>query len=150
MPRVLIAADESDVSLEAAAVAHRLFGDDAEYWMINVGAAVGGPELLWGYPYTVTMPITTFPPVISAHEQELAVEHSQHRAAQIAEQTGLPAAPLGDTGDPAVAIIEAAQMHNADVIVVGSHQRSWFARLFGGSVSSAVVRQAEIPVLVVK
>jgi nucleotide-binding universal stress UspA family protein len=37
-----------------------------------------------------------------------------------------------------------------DVIVVGSHERSWFSRLFVPSVTADVVKEAEVPVLVVK
>ena len=57
---------------------------------------------------------------------------------------------IGDVGDPAYAIIQAAHQHGVDVIVVGSHTHSWFSRLFTGSVSSDLVREADIPVLVVK
>jgi hypothetical protein len=36
MTKVLIAVDETEESIEAGALAHRLFGDDAEYLAINV------------------------------------------------------------------------------------------------------------------
>ena len=38
----------------------------------------------------------------------------------------------------------------ADVVVVGTHERGWFKRLFASSVSDAVIREAEIPVLVAR
>jgi nucleotide-binding universal stress UspA family protein len=56
--------------------------------------------------------------------------------------------PTRHVGDPAAAIISAASECGADVIVVGAHQRSWFGRLFSRSISGAVIRDAEVPVLV--
>jgi nucleotide-binding universal stress UspA family protein len=49
----------------------------------------------------------------------------------------------------ATAIINAARTHGADVIVVGSHHRNWFSKLFHGSTSDDVIDEANIPVLVV-
>jgi nucleotide-binding universal stress UspA family protein len=57
---------------------------------------------------------------------------------------------IGDVGDPAYAILRAADEHDVDLIVVGSHTHSWFSRLFTGSVSNDLLREADIPVLVVK
>ena len=57
---------------------------------------------------------------------------------------------VGEVGDPANAIITAAHHHKADVIVVGSHDRSWFSKLLTPSVSGAVVRDADIPVLIAR
>lgn len=53
-------------------------------------------------------------------------------------------------GDPAEAIIEAAQSEGADMIVVGSHGRAPLSRALIGSVSDQVVRQAPCPVMVVR
>jgi nucleotide-binding universal stress UspA family protein len=52
--------------------------------------------------------------------------------------------------DPAKAIIHAAAERQCDLIVVGSHGRGGFKRLFMGSVADEVVRKAPCPVLVVK
>jgi nucleotide-binding universal stress UspA family protein len=72
-------------------------------------------------------------------------------ATDVATSAALPAAEsIGDVGDPAYAIIQAAHEHQVDVIVVGSHTHSWFSRLFTGSVSNDLLREADIPVLVVK
>jgi nucleotide-binding universal stress UspA family protein len=53
-------------------------------------------------------------------------------------------------GDPGEAIVEAARAEEADLIVVGSHGRSGMGRFLIGSVSDYVVRNAEVPVLVVR
>ncbi len=54
------------------------------------------------------------------------------------------------TGDPGDMIIEAAAAEHADMILVGSHGRGAVGRLFLGSVSEHVVRNAPCPVLVVR
>jgi nucleotide-binding universal stress UspA family protein len=57
---------------------------------------------------------------------------------------------IGDVGDPARAILEAAHEHGVDVVVVGSHDRSWLSRLFSKSVSTEIVKRADLPVLLAK
>jgi len=79
------------------------------------------------------------------------VEAAQQTAQELAHEVGIPdAAAVGDTGDPADAIIAAAKSQHADVVVVGTHERGWFKRLFSSSVSDAVIRDADIPVLVAR
>jgi nucleotide-binding universal stress UspA family protein len=52
-------------------------------------------------------------------------------------------------GSNASTIIEQAHAASADLIVMATHARSGLKRLFLGSVSSDVIREAGIPVLVV-
>jgi nucleotide-binding universal stress UspA family protein len=47
-------------------------------------------------------------------------------------------------------ILEAAHQHGVDVVVVGSHDRSWLSRLFAKSVSTEIVKRADVPVLLAK
>lgn len=53
-------------------------------------------------------------------------------------------------GDPATAIVEAAEKEEADLIVMGTHGRTGFTRLLMGSVAETVVRRAKCPVLTIK
>jgi len=53
-------------------------------------------------------------------------------------------------GDPATSIIEYASRNGADLVVMGSRGLSTFKRLVLGSVSSKVVQESRVPVLVVK
>ena len=53
-------------------------------------------------------------------------------------------------GDPATAVVEAAEQEGADFIVMGTHGRSGLSRLLMGSVAEAIVRKAKCPVLTVK
>ncbi len=54
------------------------------------------------------------------------------------------------TGDPGDQIVEAAEAERVDMVLVGSHGRGAVGRLFLGSVSEHVVRNAPCPVLVVR
>jgi nucleotide-binding universal stress UspA family protein len=36
------------------------------------------------------------------------------------------------------------------VIVIGSHDRTWFSKLFTGSVGDELLRDADLPVLVIR
>jgi nucleotide-binding universal stress UspA family protein len=163
MTRVLIAVDDSDTSLAAAQTAYHLFGDDAEYTVVNVAenspVEWGDDSLRYGTVYPLSIPgagvVGGVPFVIrSSTASDLdsdRVDIAEQTADDIAHEAGLPhAEPVGSTGDPVEAILAAAASHKADVIVVGTHERGWFKRLVGSSVSNEVIRDSEIPVLVAR
>lgn len=81
--------------------------------------------------------------------------HAPRAASRVAEQVATRlgddrTTAIGDVGDPADAILRLAEEHQADVIVVGTRNRSWFSRLFDPSVAGAVADRARRPVLVVR
>lgn len=47
-------------------------------------------------------------------------------------------------------IIKVAEQEDADILIMGSHGRTGLTRLLLGSVTEAVMRQAKLPILVVK
>ncbi|MCM2252789.1 MAG: universal stress protein, partial [Ramlibacter sp.] len=47
-------------------------------------------------------------------------------------------------------IIEQAQQHSCDLIVMGTHGRKGFSRLTLGSAAEGVVRSSPVPVLLVR
>jgi len=53
-------------------------------------------------------------------------------------------------GDPATAILEYAAKNGSDLIITGSRGLSTFKRIILGSVSTKIVEDAKVPVLVVK
>jgi nucleotide-binding universal stress UspA family protein len=53
-------------------------------------------------------------------------------------------------GNPAPIIVRIAEEEGVDLIVMGTHGRSGFRRLFLGSVAEAVVRSARCPVLTIR
>jgi nucleotide-binding universal stress UspA family protein len=53
-------------------------------------------------------------------------------------------------GKPAREIVDYADDHEVDVIILGSHGRSGVSRVLLGSVAQAVVQRASVPVTVVR
>lgn len=84
---------------------------------------------------------------------EAATEHLQdeHRAQVEAffAGKGLPVEFVGAVGQPAEEIVELAEQHGADLIVVGTREAGFLERLLGGSVSQGVARRARCDVLIV-
>jgi len=166
MTQVLIAVDDSEDSIKTARIAYRLFGDAASYTMVNVADRTplmwGGDSLVWGVGYPVMMgpsgALEMAPgggvrtnDASAADADSAPIEAAIQVAQDVASEAHIPNPQVvGEVGDPATAIITAAHHHQADVIVVGSHDRSWFSRLLVPSTSGAVVREADIPVLIAR
>jgi nucleotide-binding universal stress UspA family protein len=81
-------------------------------------------------------------------DDELLKQHRSHVQAFFAG-SHLPVEFAGVVGEPAAAIVEAADAHDADLIVVGTREPSFLERLLGGSVSQGVARRARCDVLIV-
>ncbi len=64
--------------------------------------------------------------------------------------TGLKYEIVTEMGDPAPIILRTAARAGADVIVMASHGRRGFSRLFLGSVAELVLRESKCPVLTVR
>jgi nucleotide-binding universal stress UspA family protein len=178
MTQVLIAVDDSDYSVNAAKVAYALFGDTASYTVVNVAEQSpmmwGGDSLVWGVGYPIVMapsgvvhavPASTVaaaggttdpgspgPGPAVALLDAAPIDAAMQVALDVATEADLPNPQVvGEAGgDPAAAIIAAAHHHQADVIVIGSHERSWLARLFIPSVAGNVLKDADIPVLIAR
>lgn len=54
-----------------------------------------------------------------------------------------------DNEPPGAALVRVAHEMNADVLVIGSSDKNWLSRHFGGSVSDYVVHHAPCPVMLV-
>ncbi len=85
------------------------------------------------------------------------IDQVRERREQLAQElvergrsAGIEVSYLIWTGDPGDLIVEAALAEHADMVLVGSHGRGAVGRLFLGSVSEHVVRNAPCPVLVVR
>lgn len=88
---------------------------------------------------------------------EQAFEHMRERSRQILEEAEAMADEYGVkiqtermTGKPDAAIIQYAEDHSIDHIVVGTHGRAGIARVLLGSVAERVVRRAPVSVTVVR
>lgn len=92
--------------------------------------------------------LATTTEAITQMEQE-ALDYLQHIAKQFQGEgyqvhTEISALP------PAEAIIEYAENHNVDLIVIATHGRSGLSRWVFGSVTQKVVQVAPTPVLVIR
>ena len=72
-----------------------------------------------------------------------------HEAAALLEEHGITPTLERGHGDPADVILEIADQVDADLIVLGTHERSLVERALGMSVSGAISRKAHRDVLIV-
>jgi nucleotide-binding universal stress UspA family protein len=70
-------------------------------------------------------------------------------ATDLAAERGVELETVTEVGKPARAILEYADDHDVDQIVMGSHGRSGIDRALLGSVAETVTRRARIPVTIV-
>ena len=85
-------------------------------------------------------------PVDSPDDHQAIVDGAVARLAG----AGVQAEPHLGVGDPAKGLIEAAKVADADLIVLGTHERSLIEHALGLSVSGSVARRAPCDVLIVR
>ena len=86
-------------------------------------------------------------------EHQRAEEHAEQAAATIREcfpNSNLDLTTQVTVGAPDQVVIETAEEWKADLIVIGSHGRGFWARMMLGSVTDAVIHHAPCSVLVVR
>jgi nucleotide-binding universal stress UspA family protein len=145
MTKILLAVDGSPSADHAAQRAARLFGADAEFLAICV---VPNPTM-YSDPVVGFGSVYAYTPLADASTIDAIKEEASETAADAMEHIGIhDAEVIASVGDPAEAILEAAEVHGVDVIVVAPSEKGWFSRLLLGSVSDTVVHRATVPVLV--
>ena len=139
--KILVAVDGSDISVRAAkhanALAKRL-AKPAKIFLVAVDPA-------------------PFPGVVSRIGKE-AMEriHAENHERMLAPARRALARSKADVrevavvGEPAEAILAAAQANKADIVVMGSHGRGSVKGILLGSVSSKVIAQSELPVTIIR
>lgn len=83
-------------------------------------------------------------------EMEAAGRSSVVEIRERANDAGVHAVDVLRRGTPYRAILDYAQEHDIDLIVIGTHGRSGVRRALLGSVAERVVRLSEAPVLTVR
>lgn len=141
MKTILAAIDFSPVServVDRAAALAQATG--ADFVLLHVEAPE--PEFV-GYdpgPQTVR----------DAVAQEIMGDHRKlHDIADSLREQGLAVTALVVQGVTAEKILEEAQAHEADCIILGSHGHGALYDLLVGSVSDAVIRRADRPVMLI-
>ena len=142
---ILLATDGSPASDEAARLAVALAGVH--------GARLTALYVVDPYPYAGVGEASAlgFQAYMSSAYEHAAQAHS--RVSNLCESSASPVElrlRRGEDSSATDCIVLTARDEGADLIVVGSHDRSGVARLMLGSIAGKVVSQSELPVLVAR
>ena len=99
--------------------------------------------------YEAKLIVTSVVPVLIASQPTGDPGPELRQASERVRELGLEAELVDAVGEPAEAIVEVAEVHQADLIVVGTREPSTVERLLGHSVSEGVQRRAHCDVLIV-
>jgi nucleotide-binding universal stress UspA family protein len=141
MNRILVPLDGSLLAEHALAVAAKL------------ARSTGGTLIL---VQALAMPVEYGSPLVpqvvplANEEQERQSQAYLTQKASLPMLCGLPSETAVLSEAPALAILNAAIDYQADMIVMTSHGRTGISRWVFGSVAEHVVRQAQVPVLVLR
>jgi nucleotide-binding universal stress UspA family protein len=136
--------DDSDAAVEAALdLAHDTNGRLLVLSVVPEGSGDGGDAGEGGGA-------DAGPPARDEDEEVIEANDLTNDVVDHAVEWGLEATPLVWEGEPADAILAAAESEGADVIVIGSSGKSGVGRILLGSVSDDVVRRSTVPVMVVR
>ena len=147
--KVLIAVDDGDQSHDAVEFAKRTLPPDAEVIVLNVAQ----------YAVSAAGTMGTF--AMGAYGDAMLTTETHERLAQQAEEEARRTVDEAGTllgaddrriahGDVGPTICSVAEEESVDLVVLGTHDRSRWARLWFGSVSEHVMHHAPCPVLVVR
>ncbi len=149
--KILIAVDDSKYSEHAAEYGFDIARKfDAAVGLVNIVEPAIMPQVAPGADPILGIPT---PPAGIQEMELLDIQKSQSE--NIVDQTikkfagDMTVSHFTNYGSTAEGIIDCAKEFGADLIVLGTHQRSGLDRLLAGSVSEHVVRHSHVPVLVV-
>ncbi len=140
--KILVCTDGSEQSLKAVQKAADIVADikEAQVTILHVEEAISHPYEIPRYEHSPE----GHKKLQEQHQKVLA------DAARLFEQKNIEADTFLKQGHPAHTIVEMASEENYDLIVMGNRGLGGFKKLVLGSVSNAVVQEAEVSVLVVK
>jgi nucleotide-binding universal stress UspA family protein len=109
---------------------------------------------------TLVRVVQPIPPQVLEGSRHVLIEDIPSRLAEAGaylegaaarlESRGIRVRTAVRRGDPVIEIVSATKDAGADLIAMTTHGRSGFGRLLFGSVAEAVLRQAEIPVFLMR
>jgi nucleotide-binding universal stress UspA family protein len=138
---ILIPTDGSDLSHKAIAGGIELAQ--------SLGARVTAYACLPQYPYSPFSDFATEAPAEFMQRCEYEAQDHLRDVAQAAERAGVPCNTCSSIHpSPYLGIIEAAQRHACDVILMSSHGRRGLGSLLIGSETQRVLTHTDIPVIV--
>jgi len=144
MIRVLVALDESELSVHVARVAKELFdAPDTEFLALSVSTV----PTLWADPFGGVHPLKAD---FDGGDDILTENDLEVRIGDVVQNAGLePDETLIEVGGPVERIVAAAEDHDVDVIVVGAHDKGFLRRMVDPVVADGVLSHTPRPVLVV-
>ena len=142
-PKILIAVDDTEESIDALRTAYEMFGPVPDYLITSIGQ-MPRPS----YPLTPGGGMPTY--LNFGKMTDRVKENATATAVNAATEVEVDAAIEVDTGPAGAAICRIAEESGVSVIVIGSHDRSIWTRLFHPSVGKYLVDNAPCPVLVVR
>jgi len=99
--------------------------------------------------YDAKLVVTSVRPVVVGPAPDLMPGPELQRAHELLRAQGVEAELVEAIGDIASAVVEAAEKHDAGLIVIGTRRPSQVERMLGHSVSEQVQRMADCDVLIV-
>ena len=140
--RILVPTDGSEQAEAAAAFAVENVPDATVVLLHVINPAEAG--------YSAKASVPSFSEEWYEERQEAAREWFDELEANVCDAGTEGVARVVEVGRPTKTIVEYAEDHDIDQIVMGSHGRSGMSRLLLGSVAEIVVRWATVPVTVVR
>lgn len=139
--RVLVPVDESDPSSDALEFAIEEYPDAkiTALHVINPGTFFAANSIEGGVAYGE---------LLESHEKR--AEELLRDARERADSHGVTIETDHVVGDVSRSIVEYAEEHDIDHVVIGSHGRTGTSRVLLGSVAEAVTRRSPVPVTVVR
>jgi len=138
---LLVPVDGSDQAREAAEFAIEEFPGSTLTLLHVINPADAG--------YSVQASVPTFSEEWYERQKEQAEERFEEIEGQ-ANERDIDVEGVIEVGKPTHTIVEYAEEHDVDQIVMGSHGRSGVSRILLGSVAETVVRRSPVPITVVR
>jgi len=140
--RILVPVDRSEQAEAAAAFAVENFPDATVVLLHVINPAEAG--------YSAQASVPSFSEEWYEERQAEAKDRFDELEAAARDAGAEVVERVLEVGRPTMTIVEYADEHDIDQIVIGSHGRSGMSRLLLGSVAEIVVRRATVPVTVVR
>ena len=138
---VLFAYDGSDQAKASIREAGRQLGPGRQAFVLSVWQPLGA------LPFAGLARVV--PPDLEAGFEKEATGVARE-GAELARSAGFEATPLTESGEPIWrTIVDAAETHDASLVVLGSHGRTGVGLVLMGSVAAAVARHTNRPVMIV-
>jgi universal stress protein A len=143
---IVVPTDFSDcapgVVRQAAQLASKVGARVVVMHAVEAPAGLGGSVLI--------QPSDSEPPIEVVEHLRRGAAERMPKLLAVAQAEGVAVGDAVVHGKPVDAILEAAELLEADLIVMGTHGRRGLNRALLGSVAESVLRRADVPVMTVR